>query len=187
MTKPVYKHPTFVVNTADYRTEAKRYWLKLTINKSKKGNIIVILKNPSRATKDISDKTIFNVTNYIERNSSEYNCLKNIGTITIVNLIPLYETYSNQLIGNVIFDKENLQIIDELTSQNRNVIIAWGNHPAGLYKEYEQIKTSVLDILRKNSNDIYYVDKITQNGNPKHGQVWRYADKLLQYNPSLPY
>lgn len=183
MTKPTYRHPEFVLNTADHRTETKRYWLKLTIDNSKADNIIVILKNPSRATKDVSDKTVFNVTNYIEKNSGTYKCLNNIGTITIVNLIPLYETYSDKLayLTTSVFDDENLKTIDGLTSQNKNVIIAWGNHPSGLYKEYEKIKASVLDILSKNKNDVYFVHKMTNNGNPKHGQVWGYADELINY------
>jgi hypothetical protein len=59
--KPTYKHPEFVLVTADKRIEKenKRLWLSLNIDKSATESLLVILKNPSRATKDISDKTVF--------------------------------------------------------------------------------------------------------------------------------
>ncbi len=183
MTKPVYKHPPFVIKTEDNRSETKRYWLKLTIDNSKTDKIIVILKNPSRATKDISDKTVFTVTNYIQKNSQCYKCLNNAGKITIVNLIPVYETDSSLLrtMPNDLFDEKNLNTIDELTFLNKTVIIAWGDHPSGLYNEYQKLKNSVLSILTKNKTKIYYVGKMSNDNNPKHGQIWGYKDKLIDY------
>ena len=88
--KPVYKHPEFVTRTEAKRIEEenKRLWLTITIDEKLKESVVVILKNPSRATKDISDKTVFNVTNYIHKNRVNYKQLKNTGTIIILNLIP---------------------------------------------------------------------------------------------------
>lgn len=37
------------------KTADKRYWLNLIIDETKKEDIIVILKNPSRANENISD------------------------------------------------------------------------------------------------------------------------------------
>ena len=183
MKKPVYKHPKFVTKTEAKRTEDKRYWLKLTIDENKKESIIVILKNPSRATKDISDKTVYNVTNYIYKNSAKYKPLKNVGIIIILNLIPNYETYSENLlkITTNITDKKNLKSIDSFSSKCKNVIIAWGNPPKGLKKEYNQIKEDVLTILKKNGNNVFYVHKLSALGNPKHGQIWAYKDKMIKY------
>jgi len=183
MRKPVYKHPNFVIETKDKRTENKRYWLTLKIDKKKNDNIVVILKNPSRATKDISDKTVFNVTNYIHKNRDRYKPLKNVGTIIILNLIPFYETYSHKLSTNVIDiqDKNNLKVIKNFTSKYRNVIIAWGDNPKGLYQEYENIKTSIYKILKKNKNKIFYIDRLSKSGNPKHGQIWAYKNRLLPF------
>jgi hypothetical protein len=184
LAKQIYRHPNFVTNTDDFRIENKRYWLVLTIDDSKTDNIIVILKNPSMATKDVSDKTISNVTHYIERNSSLYKCLNNVGKITIANLIPLYETYSNKLkdVKSNIYDEENFKIINELTSKNKKVIIAWGDHPSGLYNEYQKLKELVFDILDKNKNDIYFVDKMSKTKNPKHAQTWGYTNELKDYS-----
>lgn len=187
MTKPVYKHPKFVTAASDRRIieENKRLWLTLTIDETKQESIIVILKNPSRATKDISDKTVSTVTRYIDKNRTKYKQLKNIGTVIILNLIPFYETYSEKLTvnGSGIIDKSNLKTIEEFTSKHKTVIAAWGDHPKGLAAEYEELKNMVLQIIKDNKNDLYYVDKLSKKGNPKHGQVWGYKDSLYAYKP----
>lgn len=184
--KPTYKHPEFVLETADKRIEKenKRLWLSLNIDKSAKESLLVILKNPSRATKDISDKTVFTVTNYVHRNREKYSAFMNIGTVIIVNLIPFYETYADQLgtLGVNVIDKQNQDTITDLTSKHKNVIVAWGDHPKGLYKEYQQLKQTTFDTLRTNKNNVFYVDKLSKNGNPKHGQVCGYENELLSLN-----
>jgi hypothetical protein len=183
--KPTYKHPNFVLDTSDKRIESenKRLWLSLLIDKNAKESLLVILKNPSRATKNISDKTVFTVTNYVHKNRNKYSALKNIGTITIINLIPFYETYANQLVilGTKIIDKQNLDVINDLTLKHKKVIVAWGNHPKGLHKEYEELKQKTLDILKLNRNNVFYLDKLSKSGNPKHGQVWGYENELLKF------
>jgi len=183
MTKPVYKYPDFVQKVELEKTDNKRFWLKLTIDETKKDSIVVILKNPSRANKEISDKTVYNVSNYIYRNQDKYEILNGVGSVVILNLIPHYQTYSDQLIElkNGVVCTENLRTIDAVAKQNSTVIIAWGNHPAGLFKEYETLKSEVLQILAKNNNEIFYVDKLSAAGNPKHGQIWAYENILKTY------
>jgi len=183
MTKPVYKYPSFIKKVELENTDNKRFWLKLLIDETKKDSIVVILKNPSRANKEVSDKTVYNVSNYIYRNQDRYDVLKGVGSLIVVNLIPHYQTYSEQLkeLDNGVICAENLRAIDAVTKKNSIVIIAWGNHPAGLFKEYETLKTKVMNILSNNSNEIFYVDKLSAVGNPKHGQVWGYENMLLEY------
>lgn len=118
MTKPIYKHPDFVTNTEDKRIEKenKRYWLSLTIDSKLKDSLLVILKNPSRATKDISDKTVFTVTNYVYKNKNKYLQFKDIGIVVILNLIPFYQTYAELLaISDInIIDEKNFQLLTNL-------------------------------------------------------------------------
>lgn len=180
MTKPVYRYPDFITDITLEKTVDKRYWLKLVFDESKKESIACILKNPSRANKEVSDKTVYNVCNYIYRNGDKYSEFKDVGTIVILNLIPYYQTYSEQLepLREEIIDPENLDTIDRFTKKSRIVIIAWGNHPKGLLKEYEELKTSVMDVLSSNENKVFYVDKMSLSGNPKHGQIWGYKDTL---------
>lgn len=181
MTKPVYKYPDFITDITLEKTDTKRYWLKLVFDESKKETVVLILKNPSRANKEVSDKTVYNVSSYIYKNRDKYPEFKDVGSIIILNLIPNYQTYSDQLepLKNEIIDPENLAVLKRFTSQCENVIIGWGNHPRGLYKEYQQLKTNVMDILSDNINKVLYVDKMSKAGNPQHGQVWGYKDALI--------
>ncbi|MES2804061.1 MAG: DUF1643 domain-containing protein [Bacteroidota bacterium] len=180
MKKPVYKHPDFIVDKSYNRTDKKRFWLELTLNKECTENIIVIMKNPSRATLEVSDKTVFNVCNYIFKNKNGSEELKNVGKIIILNLIPLYETYSKELVAlkDKIIDFENLDVIKSYAAKDSRVIIAWGNSPDKLDKEFEILKQEVLQILKNNKNQVYYVDKLSAAGNPKHAQIWGYENEL---------
>ena len=181
MTKPVYRYQDFITNISLDKTDSKRYWLKLVFDESEAQSIVVILKNPSRADKLVSDKTVYNVCNYIYKNRNKVTELRNIGSITILNLITHYQTYSDHLepLQEQIIDPENLDTIHRFTRKSRNVIIAWGNHPRGIFREYEQLKIKVMDILSKNNNKVLYVDKMSNAGNPKHGQIWSYSDNLV--------
>lgn len=183
MTKPIYKYSDFVTKINSGTSENKRYWLELTIDETKTEGIIIILKNPSRAGKNISDKTVHTVSNYIYQNRQKYAGLNNIGKIIILNLMPNYMTESSglQQLKKTIIDQENIRTLNEYCLKIEKVIIAWGNHPPGLYYEYEELKKSTMEILAINKNEIYFVDKMTNAGNPKHGQVWAYANKLIKF------
>ena len=106
MTKPVYRYPDFITYISLEKTDTKRYWLKLQFDESKNETVTIILKNPSRANKSVSDKTVYNVSCYIYKNRDKYPEFKNVGTIVILNLIPNYQTYSDQLelLKNEIID-----------------------------------------------------------------------------------
>ena len=99
-------------------------------------------------------------------------------------MIPYYETYSDKLKNKEsgIIDNANIRTIKKLTAEHKNVIIAWGNHPKGLEKEYKELTDNVLSILQKNRNTAFYVDKMTIKGNPKHGMVWGYDNELKKYD-----
>jgi len=180
MKKPVYNYPNFVKKVELEKTKDKRFWLKLTIDESKRETIIVILKNPSRANKEVSDKTVYNVLSYLYKNRDKYGVLSNVKSVIIVNLIPHYQTYSNKLesLKNDVVCADNLDTIKRVTAENSNVLIAWGNPPKGLCEEYKTLKNRVLKILSDNDNKIFYVDKFSFLGNPKHGQIWGYSDQL---------
>jgi hypothetical protein len=184
MKKPVYRYPEFVITVFIKKTTEKRYWLHLKIDSEKKDTIVVLLKNPSRADQNISDKTVFNVCNYIYRNREKYEVLKNIGNILILNLIPHYCTDSADLksLQESIVDSENLKYIHDFSKKYKNIIIAWGNAPSGLQNKYKDLANTVMEILANNQNCLYYVDKLSALGNPKHGQVWSYKDALRSFS-----
>ena len=186
MKKPVYKYPDFITNIELKKTDNSRFWLKLTIDESKEETIVVILKNPSRANYEVSDKTVYNVSSYIYKNRDSISEFSEIGTIIILNLIPYYETYSEKLaeLEHGIISKENLNTIEVFTAQHNKVIVAWGDTPKGLKKEYDVLRDTTLEILSKNENSVFYVGKLSKQFNPKHGQIWGYDDELKPYqNP----
>ena len=194
MKKPTYKHPDFVTNVESNpptlgKTATpweRRFSLTLEIDKNSSEELLVILKNPSQATKDVSDKTVQNVTNYVHQNKRTYPQLKNTGRIIIANLIPFYLTDAKGLVErkSKIIDKQNIETITDLAKKCKNVIIAWGNPPSGLTAEYRKLTQVTLDILRENNNHVFYVDKLSQKGkgNPKHGLRWRCGDKLKKFD-----
>lgn len=188
--KPKYEHWKFVTDKkANIDLENnKRYWLELTIDKKFTEKIIIILKNPSRATLEESDKTVNTVVQYINKNRKKIPELNRIGKVLILNLIPFFETDSSKLIDfkESIIDKKNIEILNKFCSENKKVIIAWGNHPSGLFYEYQDIKNEVFKILLNNKNEIYFISKQNNpnllNNNPLHGQVWGYEYYFFKHN-----
>ena len=79
MKKPTYKYPNFVSKVELKSENGKRYWLNLKIDENKTDGITVILKNPSRADKNISDKN-FSDKYFSDKHFSD----KNIEYITLV-------------------------------------------------------------------------------------------------------
>jgi hypothetical protein len=167
------------------RYAENRYSLKIPIGKNKE-NIIVIMKNPSTADEKETDRTIHRVLSYIHKSNNEI--LKDIGTVIILNLMPIYLTESKDLKNEKESnqaewqrtEKENLEVIEKFCKKKDKVIVAWGNHPAGLKKDYDRYKKNVLDILKRNGNKLFYVGKLSKEKNPKHGQIWGYENKLVE-------
>lgn len=104
-----------------------------------------------------------------------------MGSVVVLHVILYYQTYSNKLepLKSEVICAENLSAIHRLSGEYSRVIIAWGDHPSGLFKEYEILKSHVTQILTENNNEVFYVDKLSIAGNPKHGLVWAYATDLM--------
>jgi len=162
-------------------TSTKRYALHLELDNNASDSLLVILKNPSRATNQISDKTVFNVSNYIYKNNKTHTALSYVGSISIVNLMPQYQTHSHllQKQSKNLYDPKNFETIDTLCRQINTVIIAWGNAPKGLDAIYEQMTVKTMNILQTHKNRVYYVKQLSAAGHPRHGQVWAYKDPLI--------
>jgi hypothetical protein len=167
------QHPVIIVLSRKYQNSR----LKLEVNFKRGGErLVVILKNPSKATKDCSDHTINNVLKYVEEN------LSSIGCVVIYNLFIPYETYSNKLIS--IYRQSSYQnltggtLVDKLLQcdlkKSSVSIVAWGNPPTQLIKEYQSRILEVVDIIHNSGHDekVRYVEKITKKGYPLHAQVW---------------
>ncbi len=178
-----HRYPDFVTDVKIESKGNKRYALIVTVDSHKPETLVVIQKNPSKATEHISDLTINRVIQFIKKNVNNHPLLDRCGKIIFMNLISIYETYSEKLkmSQHGIFDQSNMEIIDTYCNKHSNVIIGWGDAPKGLFQEYEHIKLTVFEIFQRYSNTLYYIDSLSKAGNPKHGQRWAYTSKLLKF------
>ena len=180
---PTYHYPEFISHIRIEATRHKRYLLRLELHNPYDKELLVILKNPSRANSTVSDKTVFNICNYIYRNKCGHEALQQVGRISIVNLMPHYLTDSNLLHTQKegLMDSKNFETIDTLCRQITTVIIAWGNAPKGLDQTYKRMTSKVLTILGTRQNRVYCVKQLSAAGHPRHGQIWAYTDPLIPY------
>lgn len=177
-----YRYPEFVCKK-DIRireVNGKRYFLKIRVRDSDGESILVILKNPSKATGIRSDKTVSTVLRYV------YENCKKASYVTIVNLFPNYCTDSNKLVKQIegkVADSENIEEIRNQIVDCSRVIVAWGKHPRKLKEEAEKVKKLIFPLLK--GKKVESVVRTPPTENPLHGQVWSYAYKLKPYKISL--
>ena len=197
---PVYRYPSYVTNveTIDYQgTVARRS--KLTIKLAREGvrQALFVMMNPSRATSEISDKTVNGVIKYTFEHS---DVLSSISRIVVLNLYTVYETASGQL-GSLVAqhgfefaagnDRQSFPKNDELLSQEVNnskfVIAAWGKPTATIQvlREcgYFRRILDVLPILE--SQKTFHLDtSLRENLYPKHPVLINYSWALNRLNIS---
>lgn len=158
----------------------------LTIPLRNEGNkkILVIMKNPSKANKEISDRTINNVIKFCFNNGY---C-----KVNIMNLFSYYSTDPNGITklidqGKYVdaVGKQNDQILINTSIHIDDVIVAWGGNSINRERYYKKRISEVLEII-KNKN-IYYVESISKNGlYPKHAQVWSVNQDIEMYEFKMP-
>lgn len=176
-----HNYPDFARVTAIGQEDGKRYSLEIALQGQGGDPLMVIQKNPSRADAMISDHTINRVLRYLHRQRGQVPWLGAIGTVVFLNLIPWYETYSENLlhIPQGVADPANLEAIEGYASKGGPCILGWGNPPKGLHAAYSGLSGQVLGALRKSGNPLYHVGSLTRLGYPRHGQFWGYRDPLL--------
>ena len=155
--RPTYHYPKFIRQIRVEGTPHKRYQLNLELDNAHSKGVVVILKNPSRANTTVSDKTVYNVSNYIYKNTTKHKALERVGHISIVNLMPHYLTDSSllQTKKGALMDCKNFETINTLCRQMTTVIIAWGNAPKGLDQTYQRMTSKVQTILSAQNNRVY--------------------------------
>ncbi len=178
-----YKYPPFAHVTEVKQDTGRRYCLEVEMDTPGDIPCIVIQKNPSRANPRNSDHTVNRVLNYLLRNRMEYPCLRGVGRVVFLNLIPWQETYSHRLAEKWggLPDETNLQTIEACLGKGNPCIVAWGNPPAGLGKPYAALSGKVLEWLARSGTPTYRVGPLTRLGYPRHGQIWGYEDRLQKF------
>ncbi len=157
----------------DFKGKLKRgfrYLLTIPLNNPGNKKVLVIMKNPSKANKQISDLTINRVLKFC--NSEGYS------KVFIMNLYSHYSPDAKkiaQLINNgqveSAIGKENDSILRSVLNDVDEIIVAWGSDTFGLTEQYKDRIRQVINIIK--GNKLYYVENCTgQEWYPRHAQVW---------------
>lgn len=72
MSRRIYRYPKYIKSKKYSQENGKRFYLELVFNEHKNKAVIVVLKNPSKATDKFSDHTVNRVSNYIYNNQMNY-------------------------------------------------------------------------------------------------------------------
>lgn len=142
--------------------------------------IVFVMMNPSKATTEVSDKSVNAVIRYVYEMN---RVLRDIDTVVILNLYTVYETASGNL-GNIVeahgFDfatgndalarPKNDEILSTEAARAERVVAAWGRpnatNAALQSCRYAQRALEVLRILRP--YPIYHMDQLRDEVYPKH-------------------
>ena len=175
------QYPSFVdtSNIQENGNATYRYSLAIPfVNpKGQKGDLFVILKNPSKATIKYSDVTVSKVCHVAYNNG--------YSSVTIYNLFPYRGTKPTSLINffngsNYVAEmSKNLGIIKANTNK-KDVVYAWGNNTISQKKKIRRIYDDAINDLTSNitPSKVFNV-RINKSQYPLHGQRWSHNDKLV--------
>lgn len=160
-----------------------RYSLSVNFNNAnlKKRPLAVIMKNPSRADENNSDRTVNNILEFAHQN--KYT------KVHILNLYGLYSTDAQKVkelvnAGQeiVAIGEENDKTIKDIIKNVEDIIIAWGTPPEGMKVIYKKRVKKVMSFLE--GKKLYYVFEDYQNRlYPRHPQVWASNAADLKLEP----
>ncbi|MGG3691782.1 DUF1643 domain-containing protein [Heyndrickxia ginsengihumi] len=162
-----------------------RYLLEVPLKNNTNKSVLVILKNPSLADQNESDRTINNVLKFC--NTKQYS------KVYIMNLYSFYSTDPDGIADLIKNNQEMLAIgscndtILRQTSQKVNdVIVAWGSNTFGCTEKYKKRIKEVTSFIEGKS--IYYVESISKCGwYPKHAQIWSVNQEIELYHWEPPF
>lgn len=156
-----------------------RYLLTVPLNNKGNKKILVIMKNPSKANKQISDLTINRVLAFC------YN--EGYSTVFIMNLYSYYATDSKELAQLIksgqevkAIGKNNDNILKSVLKDVGEIIVAWGSNTFGLTKQYKQRIRQVINLIK--DKNLYYVEASAgKDWYPRHAQVWSVNSGIRKY------
>jgi len=179
----VYRYKSFV-NTDRIVFEGDiengfRYLLRIPLKNKSNKKVLVIMKNPSKANKDISDLTINRVLTFCNR--------EGYSEVNIMNLYSYYSTNSKriaELIRNGEMDtavgKDNDSIMKSVLKEVNDVIVAWGSNTFGRTREYKNRILQIINII--SHKNLYCVEENkSKKWYPRHAQVWSVNKGIEKY------
>lgn len=140
VTLPAEVHP---VNNTTYRV---RESLKITLNNNYSSRITFIMMNPAFANENHSDDTVNGLINFIYNNTIQIvntdENIKDVGSLNVVNLFPLYNPDSRELWNDILYIRSTNQLGEEafknlldnniksindvINNDTDYIVLAWG-------------------------------------------------------------
>lgn len=162
----------------------ERYLLTVPLKNNNGKKILVIMKNPSKANKDISDRTINNVIKFCFK--------KGYDEVSIMNLFSYYSTDPKGITKLIdegkyaqAVGKQNNHILLSTIKNVDRVIVAWGGNSINRERYYKKRIKEVLEIIE--GENLFYVESNSKNGlYPKHAQVWSVNKDIEMYEFRIP-
>ena len=196
MTKLVPYNRNFLKKVIDIKENKnikipKRYLLKIELNRNNgsEDEEIVIMMNPSKADKNLSDDTVNRIIKeiYIQRKKVKY--------ITILNLFVVFERDSTKLkdyikkcgyeftVGISNSDLyNNDDVIEKSCEHATEIIVAWGD---GKEKWYRKRENEILLILKKTNAKVLCCNDLNKLGYPRHPSRLPNEIKFVSYSTAL--
>ena len=169
----VYKYKDYVSNIEIIGNNVYRYLISFTLKEAEYKSALVILQNPSKASKDISDQTVNKVLDVLHNFKYE--------KVYLTNLIPYYGTSSKEISemvkGKSKVFKENDEIIKEKIETVDKIFVAWGGRNGFDLEFYNSRLSSIRKLLE---NKDVYCYKINRNGTPIHPTRNQWKVKCLE-------
>lgn len=181
---PVYRYPSYVTAVrADDSSNPmpRRSRLTIELNRPDGGQALFVMMNPSKATTEISDKTVNGVIKYTYEKCL---ALSNVSRVVVLNLYTVYETASGELANLIaqygydcaVGNNDQCEITnDELISleagRSEILVTAWGKPSASdkVLREcgYFRRIGEVLEVIADHRP--YHLDTyLRENLYPKH-------------------
>ena len=161
----IYRYPAYVINVSAVDSSTpipRRSKLAIEFDRPNGGQALFIMMNPSKATSDVSDKTVNGIIKYTYEKCYLLNA---ISRIVVLNLYTVYETDSGQLAqiveqyGHAFAsgndgqrNTTNDEILASEAGRSEVVVAAWGKPSAatGILRKcgYFRRVYEVLEILQ---------------------------------------
>ncbi|MFP8965215.1 DUF1643 domain-containing protein [Pokkaliibacter sp. CJK22405] len=158
-----------------------RYSLRIPFKREGTEVALVVMMNPSKADRDNSDRTVNNVLKRI------YKECVSVKEVVIVNLYPIYETYSSKLALHEEQGGINISKIYSLIPEANFALLGWGKPNKFSDKKLKNIKyfdfaKNILIKLIDKKIPAYKVGHCVENLYPRHLGRASFATGMSEVN-----
>ncbi|MBO1897712.1 DUF1643 domain-containing protein [Shewanella sp. BF02_Schw] len=165
--KDIVRKDDIVVDSNSSGSNEFRYSIRIPYTRTGNQIALVVMMNPATANKVKSDRSINNVLTRIHVERPE------VKEVVIVNLYPLYETYSSELELHQQQSELNFERISSLLTAVDFAILGWGKPKGVSAKKLKEIRyhthaLKVISMLQQANIPAFKVGELREDLYPKH-------------------